>query len=133
MIVVDTNVLVYLMIQGDHTEEALKLFARDPDWHSESFILTEFTNVLATYLRSQLLHRVQAERLLREAQAQLTDLVNVPHLHALRVSDEFGISSYDARFVAAARDLNKKLITEDLKLRRAVPRLTISLAEWLSA
>lgn len=46
---------------------------------------------------------------------------------------EFGISGYDARFVAAARDLNKKLITEDLKLRRAVPHLTISLAEWLSA
>ena len=43
MVLVDTNVLVYLLIEGDRTEAAQALFARDADWRSESFVLVAFS------------------------------------------------------------------------------------------
>lgn len=36
MVVVDTNVLAYLLIEGDRTSEAQALFAQDSDWRSEA-------------------------------------------------------------------------------------------------
>jgi predicted nucleic acid-binding protein len=32
VIVVDTNVLVYLLVLGEHTEQAERVFLRDPMW-----------------------------------------------------------------------------------------------------
>ena len=48
MLIVDTNVVVYLLIQGDHSAAAQELYIRDPDWRSEAFLLIEFANVLAS-------------------------------------------------------------------------------------
>jgi predicted nucleic acid-binding protein len=45
---------------------------------------------------------------------------------------QFGISAYDARFISLAKQLKLKLVTEDAKLRVAVPTWTISLAESLA-
>ena len=53
MILVDTNVIAYLLIEGDHTEAAQELHARDPDWRSEAFLLVEFTNVLASSIATK--------------------------------------------------------------------------------
>ena len=48
MVLVDTNIVVYLLIEGDRTSSAQALYARDPNWRSEAFMLVEFTNVLTT-------------------------------------------------------------------------------------
>ena len=53
MLLVDTNVVVYLLIRGDHTEAAQELRRRDPDWRSEAFLLVEFTNVLASSIATK--------------------------------------------------------------------------------
>ena len=45
---------------------------------------------------------------------------------------QFGISAYDARFISLARQLKLKLITEDAKLRVAVPAWTMSLDDALA-
>jgi predicted nucleic acid-binding protein len=52
MVVVDTNILAYLLIKGDRTADAQALFTRDAEWRSEGFVLIEFSNILATYQRS---------------------------------------------------------------------------------
>ena len=133
MVVVDTNVLVYLLIEGDCTKRAQALYARDADWQSDAFLLIEFSNVLATYVRSGGLTRAQAESLLAEAGGRVRTTVNVAHPEALRVAGRFTVSAYDARFLAAARSLGGKLVTEDAKLRAAAPALTRSLEEALDA
>ena len=133
MVVVDTNVLAYLLVEGDRTTEAQALFARDSDWRSEAFLLVEFSNVLATYRRMGALSGRQTESLLAEAARRMRELLNVPNLQALRCAERFAVSAYDARFLAVADTLGAKLVTEDTKLRAAAPDLTRSLAQALAA
>ena len=133
MVIIDTNVLAYLLMQGDRTRLAQALYARDPEWRSEAFLLVEFSNVLATYLRMGGLDQIQAQSLLARAEQHVRGLVNLPHANALRISGEFGVSAYDARFLAVARQLGGKLVTEDLKLRTVAPTLTQSMEEALAA
>jgi predicted nucleic acid-binding protein len=132
MVVVDTNVLAYLLIEGDRTAQAQALYARDPDWRSESFLLVEFSNMLATYVRGRRLQRDTAKELLASAERTLTGTVNLPHSRALEVAMEFGVSAYDARFLAAAEGLGVRLVTEDAKLWQAAPALTQSLAQSIA-
>jgi predicted nucleic acid-binding protein len=133
MIVVDTNIVAYLLIEGDRTRQAQALFAKDSDWRSEAFLLVEFSNVLATYRRALALSSGQAENLLAEAARHVRELLSVPNLRALRCAERFSVSAYDARFLAAADTLGTKLVTEDAKLRAAAPDLTRSLAQALVA
>lgn len=131
MVLVDTNVLAYLLIEGDRTTEAQALYAKDPDWQSEAFELVELTNILTTYTRTGALTREQGIKLLAEAETLLLPLTSVSHQEAYEVAVEFGISAYDARFIALARQMKSKLVTEDAKLRKAVPAWTMSLSESL--
>lgn len=132
MVVVDTNVIAYLLIEGDRSRQARALLARDPDWRSDAFLLIEFSNVLVTYLRAGSLSRAQAESLLAEAEQRVRRWVNVPHAQVLRVAQQFAVSAYDGRFLAAAQGLGIRLVTEDAKLRVAAPALTQSLDEALA-
>ncbi len=131
MVIVDTNIVAYLLIQGNRTAEAQALFARDPEWRSEAFLLIEFSNLLATYVRAGSLRRNEAHALLGEVEKRVRGLVNLPHVRALQVAEQFGVSAYDARFLGAAQILGGKLVTEDLQLRAAAPALTQFLADAL--
>jgi predicted nucleic acid-binding protein len=128
VVVVDTNVLAYLMLEGDRTSAAQELFERDADWRSEAFIMVEFSNVLTTYVRTKVLSRDQGLKLLAGAEKLVPVLTSVRNARALEVATQFGISAYDARFVALAIQMKVKLVTEDAKLRAAVPSWTVSLA-----
>ena len=55
MIVVDVNVLAYLLIPGKHTGSAERLLEADAHWAAPRLWRSELRNVLATYLRSNLL------------------------------------------------------------------------------
>ena len=131
MVVVDTNILAYLLIDGDRTPDAQALLARDAEWKSEAFLLIEFSNILATYVRAGSLRRGDAYALLDEAEKRVRGLVNLPHSRALRLAEQFAVSAYDARFLGAAQTLGARLVTEDTRLRAAAPTLTLSLADAL--
>jgi len=133
MQVVDTNIVVNLLMEGPYSESARLLHARDPDWQSETLLLIELTNVLATVMRK--LHRPFAETSVTLKQAQrimAPGLRHVDHHDVLHAASHFGVSGYDARFLVVARAIGVPLVTEDAKLRRAAPDLTCSLAEALA-
>ncbi len=71
MILIDTNIIVYLLIEGDHTEAAQELRRRDPDWHSEAFLMVEFTNVLAASVAAKRMNLALAQLFLVEASSLL--------------------------------------------------------------
>ena len=131
VLVVDTNVVAYLLIEGDRTRDAQALYTLDPEWKSEAFLLIELSNILATYERSADLTRSQAEALLATAESRLRGLIALPHRVALEHARRFGVSAYDARFLAVAERLRSPLVTEDARLRAAAPSLTRSIAEAL--
>ena len=134
MVLIDTNVLVFLLLRGEKTNEARALLEADNDWRSETFVLVEFTNVLATYLRSRELMHEEAKRLLSDAEMLMqARLMNVAHGEAVEMANEYFVSAYDGRFLALVRRLKSPLVTEDAKLRRAAPKLTRSIAEALRA
>lgn len=132
MVLVDTNIIAYLMIRGNRTAAAQQLYERDSDWCSEAFVMVEFSNVIATYVRTRALTQAQGTKLLAESQVHLSTLHNVVNTQALESAMQFGISAYDARFISLAKQLKMKLITEDVKLRVAVPALTMSLDDALA-
>ena len=133
MKVVDTNIVVYLLMEGPHSEAARALHAADSDWQSESFLMVELVNVQASAMR--LAKRPLADSLQTLAEAQYlmsAGLRSVQDRDVLDAAAHFGISGYDARFLVVARALGEPLITEDAKLRRAAPEFTCSLAEALA-
>ena len=133
MKLVDTNIVVNLLIEGPYSASARALFALDRDWQSESLLMTELVNVLATTVRTQKLALAAAEATLTEAQHLLWQgLRSVADQDVLSAAAHFGVSGYDARFLVVARAIGQPLITEDAKLRRAAPSLTCSIAEALA-
>ena len=132
MIVVDTNVIAYLLIEGDRTADAQALRRAEPDWRSEPLLLVEFSNLLATQVRAKALSAAQAKSLLESAAQQVAAWVEVPYAGALTVALERQVSAYDARVVACARRLSVPLVTEDSRLRAATPGLSLSIAEAVS-
>ena len=133
MVVVDTNVLAYLLIAGDQTAAAQALFARDPDWRSDGFILVELSNILATYVRTGGLTRDRALALQADAERLMPGLEMTPNARALEVALQVDIAAYDGRFIAFAMQRRRRLVTEDNRLRRAAPDCTISLADAVRA
>lgn len=71
----------------------------------------------------------QGTKLLAESQAHIPTLHSVVNAQALENAMHFGISADDARFISLAKQLKLKLVTEDAKLRVAVPSWTTSLAD----
>jgi predicted nucleic acid-binding protein len=122
VIVVDTNVLAYLLIPGKYTEKAENLLAADADWAAPRLWRSELRNVLSTYVRNQLMLLSDAVALYRRA----ADIIgageyDVEAFDVLRLSQNSGCSAYDCEFVALAEFLDLKFVTADAKLVKAFP------------
>lgn len=132
MVVVDSNVLAYLLIQGPRTADARSLLDRDADWHADEFALVELTNILATAMRVGQLDLGRAVSALSEAQTVVDGALHgVAHTEVLALAERFRITAYDARHLGVALALGVPLVSEDRRLRKAAPALTRSLAEAL--
>ena len=133
MIVVDTNVLVYLLLRGPRTEQAEFLRRRERQWAAPSLWRSEFRNVLTGYLRRDLLQLPRAVALMEEAELILTaHEEKVSTEHVLQLVNASRCSSYDCEFVAAAQQLGVPLITEDRAILAAFPEVAQSLHQATS-
>jgi predicted nucleic acid-binding protein len=130
VVVVDCNVLAYLLLDGAETPRSRTLLEKDADWHSEALLLIEFTNVLVTAMRVRGLATKDASQAITQAMSVMEPgLHTASHQEVLTMAAHHRVSAYDARYLVVARDLGTKLVTEDVKLRKAAPRLTQSLAD----
>jgi predicted nucleic acid-binding protein len=128
VIVVDTNVLAYLYLPGEHTSHAEALLERDSDWAAPVLWRSEFRNILAGYMRRRVLTFEQAREVQAEAESLLSgsehDVDSQRVLELVRDSD---CSAYDCEFIAVAMKLGAKLVTMDARLLRAFPRHAVAL------
>jgi predicted nucleic acid-binding protein len=128
MIVVDSNIVAYLYLPGEFTAKAEKLLEREPDWAVPLLWRSELRNILALYMRKRLLDFDGAYRIQREAEALLAgNEYDVDSFEVLALARDSGCSAYDCEFIALARQLGVRLVTEDAKLRDAFPKIATGL------
>lgn len=129
MIVVDSNVVAYLYLPGDHTAKAEALLEQDPDWVAPLLWRSEFRNILAGYMRRKTLSFEAARELQLEAESLLAagehEVDSRLVLELVRDSD---CTAYDCEFVALAVMLGVKLVTMDAKLLKAFPKHAVALS-----
>lgn len=129
MIVVDTNVLVYLHLPGDRIREAEAWLERDPEWAAPILWRSEFRNILAGYLRRGTLTFDRACALQAEAEDLLAGHeYEVDSERVLELVRDSNCSAYDCEFVALAERLDVKLVTLDAKILKAFPRRALAFA-----
>ena len=128
MIVVDTNVLAYLYLPGEHTASAEALLEHEPDWAAPVLWRSEFRNILAGYMRRGSLTLEQACGLQREAESLLAGSeFEVDSLGVLELVRDSDCSAYDCEFISLALRLETRLVTMDKKLLRAFPKRAVAL------
>lgn len=129
MIVVDTNVLAYLMLPYDCSAQADALFKRDPEWAAPILWRSEFRNLLAGYLRRKTLTLDEVLKVQREAEALLAGNEHeVDSRRVLELVRDSDCSAYDCEFVVLAARLGVKVVTMDKTMLRAFPQHTTALA-----
>ena len=132
MIVVDTNIIHYCWVRGQHTEIAQAVRRQDPDWHAPVLWRSELRNVLTAYLRRRLLSRVQIGGILRAAdQAMAYGEHLVADDLVLEVVAGSTLTAYDAEFVALASALAVPLVTADKAVLKAFPEQAVTMEAFL--
>ena len=114
MIVVDTNVMVYLLTGAGPGDGAARLLARDPAWAAPPILLSELRNVMVGLVRGGRMEAPDALAICEDAGSVLGDRVaTVPTGAVLEAALAGGFSAYDAEFVVLARRLGVPLVTAD--------------------
>jgi predicted nucleic acid-binding protein len=131
MIVVDVNVVAYLLIAGDKTATAQQAWERDSHWRVPTAWRHELLNLLATYVRNGGASPKDGVAIWRQALVLLAGEEEQPSMEqALLLAAEHQISAYDAQYVALALTHKLPLISEDRALQRKFPTIVRSLQEF---
>lgn len=134
MIVVDTNINVYLYLPTELTSQAETLLAQDPDWVAPHLWRSEFRNVLTLYMRKKLLTFDEAYSIQTEAEDLLNNKeYDLPSYHILSLTNTSECSAYDCEFVALAKQLDVQLVTTDKQVLKHFPSVAISLRAALQS
>jgi predicted nucleic acid-binding protein len=134
MIVVDTNVIAYLWIPGLNTTYAEHLLQKDSEWIAPLLWRSEFRNVIAGYVRRNLMTLETAVQLMGEAESQMRGKeYSVSSTQVLNLVEKSQCSAYDCEFVALAEDLGSPLITTDRKILTAFPSTAVALKQFITS
>jgi predicted nucleic acid-binding protein len=129
VIVVDTNIVAYLYLPGDRTEQAEALLESEPEWAAPVLWRSEFRNILAGYIRRKAITFAQACTLQDEAESLLAGAeFEVDSSAVLELVRDSNCSAYDCEFIALAIKLDTKLVTADKKLLLEFPTRAVPLS-----
>ncbi len=133
MIVVDTNIISYLYISGDHSRQSEDLLSCDSNWVAPVLWRSEFRNVLARYLRKNLLNMDEILLIIQQAEKLLSDHeYEISSAHIMQLVKNSRCSAYDCEFVALAQYLGVPLVTTDKKILREFPQIAQTAESYLA-
>lgn len=122
MIVVDTNIIAYLLIEGDRTSNCRKVLIQDPEWCVPFLWRSEFRSVLSHHMRhagmsfkGAVSRVVEAEKLLDGREYSIASST------ILSLTERYPVSAYDAEFICLADKLGAKLVTTDKSILKHFP------------
>lgn len=128
MIVADTNLIAYLLIEGEQTKAARNVWQRDPHWIVPTLWRSELLSVLTVSIRAGLFPPSEGLGLFQRSINLFGRSEREPDGEAVLLTAlELGISAYDAQFVVTARDAKVKLVTSDRRLLKACPQIALSM------
>lgn len=134
MIIADSNTIAYLYLPTKHTKSVEKLLQLDAEWAAPVLWRSELRNVLALYMRQKIVDFDTAYKIQAEAESLIgPNEYNVDSLSVLSLAQESGCSAYDCEFVALAKALKLKLVTEDKKLRKAFPDIAMNAKKYMDS
>lgn len=133
MIVVDTNIIAYLLLDSHQKNLAEQVMAQDNRWLVPTLWKSEFRNVLTLYMRhgkmslnEALFAMSQAEQLLKHSE-QAVSSANV-----LNLVSSSSCSAYDCEFVSLAQKFGVPLVTADKQILREFPQTAVSPQTFIS-
>lgn len=131
MIVVDTNLIIYLFMESARTPEAEAVLKRDPIWMAPVLWRSEFRNTLATLVRRNALTLNAALNIVTEAEGWLQGReYTINSSVVLQLADTSRCTAYDCEFISLAQDLGIPLVTADGQLLKAFPSVTVSPSQF---
>jgi predicted nucleic acid-binding protein len=133
MIVVDTNIIGYLYLTSERSEQAEKALVKDPMWAAPILWRSELRNVLALYIRKELIKLEDAQQIMGEAMKLMQEReYEVASHQVLSLAAKSKCSAYDCEFIALAKDLDVSLITVDKQILSQYPEVAISLEAFVA-
>ncbi len=133
MIVVDTNIVSYLYISGDHSQQSEDLLSSDSNWVAPILWRSEFRSVLTQYFRKNLLNIDEILLIIQQAEKLLHDHeYEISSTHIMQLVINSQCSAYDCEFVALAQYLDIPFITADKKILREFPNIAKSVNSFLA-
>jgi len=134
MIIADTNIISYLLLPTPYSESADTLYNYDSQWAAPLLWKSEFRNILALYLRKEIITLEKALQLLEAAESMMEgNEYDIPSSQVLALVSKSSCSSYDCEFVALAHHLDLHLVTQDKKLLREFSETAVSISDFLSS
>lgn len=134
MIVVDTNIVVYLLLTGEHTEAARGVLQRNSLWAAPLLWRSELRNVLSRYVRQRHLELPDALVMQRTAEELFAGReYAVDSSQVLAASSISGCAAYDCEFVTLAQALGIPLVTSDKQVLIAFPDIATSPSRFVAS
>jgi len=131
--VVDANIISYLYISGDRSQQSEDLLSFDFNWVAPILWRSEFRNVLAQYLRKNLLNMDEVLLIIQQAEELLSDHeYEISSAHIMQLVNSSQCSAYDCEFVALAQYLDVPLITTDKKILNEFPNIAIPVNSYIA-
>ena len=132
MIVADTNIISYLLLPTTFSASVDLLYKTDSHWVAPALWKSEFRNVLALYLRKELISFEKAIQLQDSAELMMKDNeYNLTSSQVLSLVTKSTCSAYDCEFISLAQYLNIKLVTQDKKVLREFPSYALSIDNFI--
>lgn len=132
MIVVDTNIIAYLYLESGRSLQVEQVLEKDAEWAAPLLWRSELRNVLALYIRKNLLSLDEAQQIMQEAMTLMKGReYEVVSFQVLELVTSSGCSAYDCEFVALAEDLGTELVTVDKKILKEFPQIAVSLDAFI--
>jgi len=132
MIIVDTNVISYLLIPNEkYNQLAIKLYEKDKNWIAPALWRYEFLSILTLYQRKTIINSQASKQLFRKALeiVESRDLINVDYV--FNAIENSTLSAYDCNFVGLSHETDLPLITEDKKILTQFPTNAVNIEKYL--
>jgi len=132
MIVVDSNIIAARNLTSVLTSKAEKLEQKDSVWIAPLLWRYEFQNILATAIKAEQITSEQALGVWQRVSAILMENESEPSAaRVIELVAHYGITAYDAQFVALAMEMGILCVTEDQELQEKFPAIAVSIEGFL--